>query len=221
MRLGRSSENVVAAVLGAVAFGVFSAGAAVAVTTQAVSITNPSTGVRAHVTNQQSLVTSQRDAISGNYAKVDAAGRQVVGDGTGALTVDGAVREAAPSKGWSATLYETIASDANGPPYLDFTIPTTGVIVIRTVSVELEAPAGNNAYCQLWFSPRDTTGTRQVEIPLTPQGVFWGGDRQRFVALADVHLYPKPGAAQVRGSCVRSLANGPAWVRVTLFGHYV
>jgi hypothetical protein len=92
-RLRLVSHDLAVAVIGGLVVAVLATGTAVAVTTTAVSITNPTTGKRAHVTNQSSLVTSERDAVSGTYAKVDATGRQYVSDlpgnpwNTGGLTL--------------------------------------------------------------------------------------------------------------------------------------
>lgn len=74
------SHDLAVAAIGGLVTAVLVTGTAVAVTTTAVSITNPATGKRAHVTNQSSLVTSERDASSGTYAKIDESGRQYVSD---------------------------------------------------------------------------------------------------------------------------------------------
>lgn len=79
-RLRSLSHDLAVAAIGGMVVAVLATGTAVAVSTTAVSITNPTTGKRAHVTNQSSLVTSERDAVSGTYAKVDANGRQYVSD---------------------------------------------------------------------------------------------------------------------------------------------
>lgn len=109
-RLRRVPDNVICAVLGGLVCVVLTTGTAVAVSTTAVTITNPTTGKTAHVTNLQSLLTSQRDPVSGTYAKVDASGRQVVGDGSGALSVDGTVgaRPLLPTKPWSTGIRKVV-----------------------------------------------------------------------------------------------------------------
>jgi hypothetical protein len=109
-RQRRTSDNVLYAVLGGLVCVVLTTGTAVAVSTTAVTITNPTTGKTAHVTNLQSLVTSPRDPFSGTYARLDASGRQLVGDGSGALSVDGTVgtRPLLPSKPWSTGIRKTV-----------------------------------------------------------------------------------------------------------------
>ncbi len=74
----RVSQNVAYVVVGAAAFAVLSAGTAVAVTYSNAAITDAASGTHAHVTGQQSLVTSQRDPYSGTYARVDGTGRALV-----------------------------------------------------------------------------------------------------------------------------------------------
>lgn len=88
LRLSRRSENAVAAVLGAVTFAIFATGTAMAAAT-IVQIQDPVSGKKAGVTAQSSLVTSDRDPVTGAYARNDSGGRRMVGDGTGPLTVDG------------------------------------------------------------------------------------------------------------------------------------
>lgn len=77
-RLRTVSHDLAVAAIGGMVVAVLATGTAVAVSTTAVTITNPSTGTRAHVTSQASLVTSGRDPFTGAYAKVDATGRQYV-----------------------------------------------------------------------------------------------------------------------------------------------
>jgi hypothetical protein len=111
----RPSDTLLSAVLGGLVCLVLTTGTAVAVSTTAVTITSPVTGKTAHVTNQQSLVVSHRDAVSGTYSKVDSLGRQLVGDGSGALTVDGTTgsRPLLPSRPWN-TVNDMVVNGSGG-----------------------------------------------------------------------------------------------------------
>jgi hypothetical protein len=99
-RVRTATHDVAVALLGAAICAVFTAGTAVAVSTTAVSITNPTTGKKAHVTNQSSLVVSARDAVSGTYSKVDETGRQYV--------------STLPGKPWSSGALVLSQSDGYG-----------------------------------------------------------------------------------------------------------
>jgi hypothetical protein len=170
----RISSNAVSAVLGAAAFGVLTAGTAAAVTTSAVSITNPSTGVRAHVTGKESLVTSARDPYSGVYAKVDAYGNQLVGHG-------------APATVWAKSLNGALSQylyDAQ----LTLTAPSSGRLAIRSISLRTSVPTGQKVNARMVYTERDG-GIITLQIPMEFQGGFTDGDV--FVANVPTELYPK------------------------------
>jgi hypothetical protein len=78
MSLRAASHDLAVAVVGVAVFAVFTTGAAVAVTTTAVSLTDASTGKKAHVTNLNTVATSDRDPYTGTYARVAATGRALV-----------------------------------------------------------------------------------------------------------------------------------------------
>jgi hypothetical protein len=69
----------------------------------AVSLTDPSaTSQKARVNGSGQLWTADVDPYTKTYGRVDANGSRRVGDGAGALTVDGSVRELPASTAWSA-----------------------------------------------------------------------------------------------------------------------
>lgn len=186
------SHNAIAALLGAAAFAVFTTGTAVAASTTAVSITDAGSGVKAHVTSKASLVTSDRDPYSGVYARNDAAGRRLIGDGSGALTVDGVVmtRPAAPAV-WSRAKTGLIAS---GTSYGETSIqlPASGVLTVRAVSVRATLPKGQHANGSLLVTERDGTELR-LPLTFTPQGLSQQSVYEVVVATFAEDLFPKPG----------------------------
>lgn len=92
---------IVTAVCGAAVLAPVAAGAA---GFTPVGIQDPVYAERhARVSGTGQLWTTQVDPISKTYSRVDASGKQLVGDGTGALTIDGQVlaTERAPATAWS------------------------------------------------------------------------------------------------------------------------
>jgi hypothetical protein len=191
--LRRLSTNTAAALIGAAAFAVLSTGTAVAVATSAVSITDASSGVKAHVTGKASLLTSERDPVSGVYAKTDASGRRLVGDGSGALTVDGSVltRSAVPTT-WNKFFSNGI-ENGNAGAILSATAPATGNLTLRTVNVQIAMPSGQRLQAYVNYTERDGTA-EQVYITLVAQGADAYG-RDIYVGSFDEDLYPKASSA--------------------------
>lgn len=193
---GRLSQSTIAGFIGAAAFAVLTAGTAVAVSTTAVSITNPTTGKRAHVTNQYSLVTSERDAVSGKYAKVDANGRQLVGEGAPTKTfVRYGVSDISPGLSFDGVEIE---------------LPGTGVTNLRMISLHVNMPSGQFARAQVLFMDRSGQPSL-LFVPLVPQG---GGF---YAAALPVDLWPSaewPIGVQVH----RSATTGDAEFRVDVSG---
>ena len=141
-RLRSVSRDLVVAGIGGCLVAVLSTGAAVAVSTTAVSITNPTTGKRAHVTGQESLVTSARDPLTGAYARIDKYGRELVSN--------------VPGRPWN-TLSGVQISEANSgesivrivqPEKIAFTsmtfTPTSGTGTIRAQVTAYVGPVNGN-----------------------------------------------------------------------------
>jgi hypothetical protein len=95
-RLRDLSTNAAMFAIGGMAFAVLTTGTAVAVTTSAVSITDPATGAKAHVTQKQSLASSQRDPYNGVYQRVNASGAAAV--------------DVLPSQRWHTLFNQTLSA---------------------------------------------------------------------------------------------------------------
>jgi hypothetical protein len=72
----------------------------------------------------------------------------------------------------------------------NITVPSTGRLAIRTVSVRISVPTGQHVQAQLFYTGRDGKAVSLV-VPLVPQGDFAGDDI--VLQLLDVDLYPKAG----------------------------
>ena len=177
MRLRAVSQSTVAGFIGAAAFAVLTAGTAVAVSTTAVSITNPSTGVRAHVTGKQTLLTSERDPFTGTYAKVDAAGRQLVG-------------EAVPATVWTGHHAALAIGDGSSSENASVSVPASGRLAVRSISVQAALPAGQHFRLHVTYVERNGSVSKVV-IPLAPQGRW--DDMDYVGATLDTELFPKAG----------------------------
>jgi hypothetical protein len=85
--------------------------------TNAFTISDPAHPAhKAHVSSKGGLAVTAQDGTTGVRAKVDKSGHTVVGDGSGALTVDGTVHTSAPSATWHFT-------NTNSGTYFDLTLP--------------------------------------------------------------------------------------------------
>ncbi len=204
MPLRRLSENTVSAIIGAVAFATLSAGTAVAVSTTAVSITNPSTGKRAHVTGQESLVVSERDPYTGTYGRVDADGRQLVTSRDGApktpysVTVSGSM---------NAGQYSTSGSKA--APSSTFVIETiTGMVGVE--------PGGSRPMLTLRTTPRSGQ-MAEVQLPVEWMVTEAEGFEQ-YVFTLEARAYTIPGSSLI-AIATRSGTVGNAFYNVTAIGH--
>lgn len=69
----------------------------------AVNIVDATSGSKARVNASGQLWTVNVDPTTGARSKVDGAGKQLVGDGSGSLTIDGVVSRTVPAKPLSAT----------------------------------------------------------------------------------------------------------------------
>lgn len=198
---GRLSQSTIAGFLGAAAFALVSAGTAVAVSTTAVTITNPSSGMRAHVTGKGSLVTSERDPYSGTYAKVDAAGRQVVGDGV-------------PAKPWTPS--KDFSMDFEGGDAW-MPVPTAGRPAIRGCSMRVQVPSGLHPTATLNYTALDDASgaMSHIWVPLVLQRPSSSYDY--YVGTFDGDIYPKIGTRLI-ASVTRSAGAGQSFVSVDCRG---
>jgi hypothetical protein len=210
------SSNTISALIGAAAFAVLTAGTAVAVSTTAVTITNPTTGVVARVTGKESLVTSERDASTGAYAKVDAAGKRLVGDGSGALTVDGSVanRPVAPATIWAETKNAIFgvgyATSSSGS-----TAPASGRLWVRNLGATVKVPSGQSVRAVIAFVDHTSGFAQEFPLPLTKQGTFAGEDV--YIGTMAVDLYPKPSSIFAVG-VTRSATPGDGLITFSSIG---
>lgn len=215
--LRRLPNNTLSALIGAAAFAILTTGTAVAVATTAVSITDPSSGTKTHVTGKQTLATSDRDPYTGTYAKTDAAGKRLVGDGTGALTVDGLVGsyQGVPATGWTADVIDNWHGGATST--VQTTVPASGKLTIRVVSAKLFLPAGQHARAFLRYTERGTSTEVWVPVPLVPQGAVTAGTDTNLASLA-LELHPVPGST-IYLTANRSDSAGTGEIEMVLVGH--
>jgi hypothetical protein len=213
-RPSRLSSNTVSAIVGAAAFAVLTTGTAVAVATSAVSITDATSGAKAHVTGKQSLVTSERDPANGVYARTDAAGKRLVGDGSGALSVDGAVNShAAPAKPWALRTFKNLP-ETYYSMYVSYAVPGTSDLSVRTASTFIQVPQGQKVLAALSYFERDGTVV-DVYVPLVLQFTSAGMDRFAGTLVAD--FYPRAGT-EFSLYVLRTSATGTAAVEFTALG---
>jgi hypothetical protein len=199
---GRLSQSTIAGLIGAAAFAVLTAGTAVAVSTTAVSITNPETGNRVHVTKQSTLVTSDRDPYNGVYGRIDAAGRQVTADAAPAAAAVLAQRQT-----------QSFLS-GNNVTNAYFGLPATGRIRITAVSFYIEVPVGQHVDARLFYTAANGEGVTMVPT-LAWQNVMNGVDKVVGTLVADVH--PAPGST-IGWWVDRSSGNGTGSVTVSYVG---
>jgi hypothetical protein len=83
---------------------------------------------KARVTSKGGLAVTNQDGATGVRAKVDRSGRAVVGDGSGALTVDGSVRVYAPAATWHF-------ANENGDFSFDLTAPRADAVNLTSLFV--------------------------------------------------------------------------------------
>ena len=128
---GRQITTVVAMLCAAIVLAPVGAVAA----TNAFTISDPvHPSNKARVTSKGGLAVTAQDGTTGVRAKVDRSGRTVVGDGSGALTVDGKVgvsgnvRAYAPSATWHFT--NTFAAT-----YYDLTLPRADAVNLTSLFV--------------------------------------------------------------------------------------
>ena len=111
---GRQLVAVVAMISAAIVLAPVGAVAASSVFTSIADPVHPS--YKARVTAKGGLAVTTQDGATGVRAKVDRSGHAVVGDGSGALTVDGSVRGYAPAATWHfSTEFSSTYYDLTGP----------------------------------------------------------------------------------------------------------
>jgi hypothetical protein len=180
------STNAVSAMIGGAIVAVLSAGTAVAVTTTNVSVTDASSGVRAHVTGNQALVVAPRDPYNGGYTRVSSGGlvvnaRDAVPASTSTLQVRGL-----PSDG--VYDYDVTATTPK--------VPSSGRFEIQTVSVAVTVPPGNKPTVQIRYTANGASST--YYLPIIYQATRYNDAAavsDEYFGAMDVHLYADPGTA--------------------------
>jgi hypothetical protein len=112
-------------------------------------------------------------SASAYFAKVDSAGKLAVGDGSGALSVDGTVasRPAPPGSPWSAS----IDIQSNIHPIAG---PSASPINITSLSVSTEAPSGGQLHVALYayHVPSSATSCNNTNYDATLWHIRDAGD---------------------------------------------
>jgi hypothetical protein len=117
-----------------------------------------------------SLVNITDPVARSHKARVDTAGRLKVGDGSGALTVDGTVRVASPVTTWYATKLLTSGSTFDVP----FVGPTTARIDITSLTVS--GSATGDQHVDLKIAQVGSSATN-CNTPLSTAIVWQSGQR--------------------------------------------
>jgi hypothetical protein len=129
-------------------------------------IVSPLVGTAAATAGQ---IVNVSDPVNANTAKVDSAGRLEVGDGAGALSVDGTVstRPAAPASPWRAATNITAPS-----PGVAIAGPSSAPINLTSLSLSTDAPSGSGVEVTL-IGMHVPSGATTCNAPLfdTP---LWG-----------------------------------------------
>jgi hypothetical protein len=144
MRLGKPSPAMVVAIIAVV---IATTGTAFAATGQLVNIVDPSNASRA--------------------AKVDAAGKLNVGDGSGSLTVDGTTtsRESVPSTFFRSIMVPTTTCTPLATP------PANRALIIKSVALDtisIDSPPGGGKFAGLYLG---TNGCERLVLEINPPGV--------------------------------------------------
>jgi hypothetical protein len=173
--------NAVSAVLGAAAFGILSAGTAVAVTTSNVSLTDASSGTRAHVTGNNALVTAERDPYSGDYGRV-VNGGQVVNS-----------RDAIPSVTLALSAGTSGQSTARDTYAETAAVPSSGRSEVQTVSIMIKVNQGQRPDVELLYHANGSWQYQYLPVQYQATDSTGGTAYDTFVGMLDVHLYLDPG----------------------------
>jgi hypothetical protein len=208
--LRRLSQNAAAAIVGAAAFAVLTAGTAAAVAYSSVAITDASSGTKAHVTGKQSLVTSQRDPFSGTYAKVDANGRSLVAGNVVAQDAVGTTPHA-----------ETVTGYISGGIYLSevMSAALSRGFVIQSISGYIEvANAVTPTITVLVYQNPSPASWSPIEMPLTYKSKNGTYDHYQFAL--DLTAFARKDS-QIIVDTSRNDATGTEQYRVTFLGYYV
>jgi hypothetical protein len=123
----RFTNKQVAAVVVALCLGCGLAPAGAVVARQVFSIADPvDASHKARVNAKGGLAVTARDGATGAQAKIDSGGHALVGDGHGALTVDGSVQAVTPTETWSFT-------NASAATYYNLTPPKDVAVNVSTL----------------------------------------------------------------------------------------
>jgi hypothetical protein len=202
----RLSQNVAAAVVGAAAFAVFSAGTAVAVTYSNVAITDPASGAHAHVTGKLSLATSPRDPYSGTYARVDANGNTLV-----------LARDGVATSPRATTLTLSVSSGVYLGEVMSSTMPHG--FVIESISGYIEVGSGiTPTITVLVYQNPSPASWTAVDIPLMYKSKNGTYDHYQFAL--DLHAFARQGSPIIVDTS-RNDATGTESARVSLLGYDV
>jgi hypothetical protein len=126
---GRQITAMVAMLSAAIVLAPVSAVAATSVFT----ISDPAhPSYKAHVSSKGGLAVTAQDRTTGVRARVDNSGRSVVGDGSGALTVDGSVNVSGNVRAYSPAATWHFTNTYAGT-YFDLTLPRTDAVNLTSL----------------------------------------------------------------------------------------
>lgn len=166
-----------------------------------------------------------QDADSGVLAQVDS-GEVRVGDGSGALTVDGNVGITPKQSTVQIGAHEpyaqsgsvTFQSGATFNGGTVYTVPNGKRFVLETLSVEAQLPDGQRAEAQFRILGPSAGDIATFHLPLLFE--LDTGTHDLFAATQEVNGYGAPGA-QLTVSGQRSSATGVGELRYSFTGHLV
>src|SRR4051812_13063116 len=163
---GRQLVAVVAMISAAI---VLAPVGAVAATNVFTTLTDPvHSSYKARVTAKGGLAVTNQDGATGVRAKVDRSGHTVVGDGSGALTVDGTVRTAAPSARWHfAPQYSAT--------YYDLTGPRTDAVNLSNIFLGGDHTT-QYAYAAIYAATVPATTKTGCQAASTDSDMLWQGE---------------------------------------------
>jgi hypothetical protein len=118
------------------------------------------------------LINIADPSNSAQVAHVDASGRLEVGDGSGALTVDGAVRPQAPSAPWSA---HAVAPTGSSGYYVPLLLgPTSTAVNVTSLSITIDGPGYGEWALYAYSAPASSTSVASCNVLYGPyRTVLW------------------------------------------------
>jgi hypothetical protein len=176
-----------------------------------------STGYSRVINNR--IVTEQCDSavatIGSSACARIVAGKSLVGDGSGALTVDGSVQES-PSTPYVG---RPQGSSDSYYPAGSVSVPAGKRWVIESISIAVQVPSGQpllEAYVT-----RVTAGVPSyVYVPMSAQGTYSGNGLTYYTGALAYRLYADPGTS-VGVTAFRGTPTGTAYIQGELSGYLV